>query len=170
MRWCHISLLCCVCVCGTRCMHHIGVIFSVFSFFLLCDDGKKSCHSYFITTLTTELMDVSPIRCDHHSPQKLASVTVNLKLKSQWVLFIFVHPSALDVAGLTPSHDFHYCIITVAQRLIFFSTQSEHSPTRPQPQPGRQTVFQQSEPQQNRRVNAPLPTPVPERPSGCIHT
>ena len=36
--------------CGVWCMCHIRVIFSVFSFFLLCDDGKKDCYIYFITT------------------------------------------------------------------------------------------------------------------------
>ena len=39
-----------LCVCGTWYMCRIGVILSVFSFFLLCDDGKKGYHSYFITT------------------------------------------------------------------------------------------------------------------------
>ena len=38
-----------LCVCGTRCMRRIGVIFSVFSFFVMWW-WEESCHSYFITT------------------------------------------------------------------------------------------------------------------------
>ena len=50
-----------LCVCGTQCMHRVGVIFSVFSFFLLCDDGKKDCHSYFITTTITLVVACSSL-------------------------------------------------------------------------------------------------------------
>ena len=49
--WHCVSSLCCVCV-----AHDVCVVLSsssVFLVFLLCDNGRKGYHSYFITTLQT---------------------------------------------------------------------------------------------------------------------
>ena len=37
-------------VCDTWCMRRVKVIFNVFSFFLLCGNGRKDYHNCFITT------------------------------------------------------------------------------------------------------------------------
>ena len=51
--WRHIGLLCCVCVAYNVCV--VLRLSSVFLVFLLCDNGRKGHHSYFITTVVVRL-------------------------------------------------------------------------------------------------------------------
>ena len=50
MGWHHIGLLHCVCVWHTMYALCWGHLLVFLAFFLLCDDGKKDYHIYFITT------------------------------------------------------------------------------------------------------------------------